>query len=201
MDRRRFLTEAGALATLVAAGCLGDGGGDGTAPEGTPTATDSPTPTPTATDSPTAADQGARAAYPDYNWAALEGVEPEATTEVSLRNTAFHPPIAAVQPGATVTFVNDDSFGHTVTIPAIDVDRDLGGGESTTVSFDAAGTYDYVCELHPPGMLGRVVVRDGTPTASPTPTETSSGAGTPTETPTSSPSPTPTPTEDDGGYY
>lgn len=201
MDRRRFIARLGAVSTPLVAGCLGDGGGEPSPPADSPTGTSTRGPTATRTEgdtgSPSEGTPSARSAYPDYNWAALDGVDPEATTEVTLRNTAFHPAVAAVQPGTAVTFANNDGFGHTVTVPALEVARELDGGESTTITFETAGRYGYVCEFHPPGMVGRVVVAESTPTptSSPTSTPTSGDSSTP------SPTPTPTATEDDGGYY
>jgi plastocyanin len=195
MERRTFLARAVAVTAPLLAGCTGDDAGD--APTETTTEASAASPTAGPTASPTEGAPSAQEEYPDYSWGALEGVDPVPSSTVTLRNTAFTPPVAAVQPGATVTFENNDSFGHTVTIPALDVDQELDGGASTTVTFDAAGTYDYLCTLHPPGMVGRVVVSDSTPT----PTATPTAGETPTDTPKDGGTPTPTPTEDDGGYY
>lgn len=194
MDRRTFIAATGLLSTGLVAGCLGGGGGNGGGGQATPTA--SPTPSPTPSPSPGTAETPSGAtsgqeAYPDYNWEVLEGETGELTTQITLRDTQFHPLVAEVPRGTEVTFTNEDSFPHTVTIPALEVDERLDGGASTTMTFDTLETYDYVCKLHPPSMLGRLVVVEETPTASPTPTEGGGGA-----------TPTPTPTEtDDGGYY
>lgn len=211
MDRRTFLTRTAIVSVPVLAGCTGQQAGE----TGTPTATS--TSTPTATSTPRDG-QSAQEQYPDYNWNILEDVDPVETDTVKLNNTAFDPLVAAVKPGTEVTYTNEDSFGHTVTVPRLDVDEQLEGGESTTVRFEMAGTHHYVCTFHPPDMLGRMIVTEdlptGTPTETPkdtpgetlTPTPTGTPAdtptGTPTETPTPTPNPSPTPTEtDDGGYY
>lgn len=207
MDRRTFVARSLALAGPLLAGCSQDGGtaSPTRGPTGTTTRSSatSPTSSPTAspTASPTPGPSSAREAYPDYNWDALEGVDPTPTTTVTLRNTAFRPPVAAVHPGTAVTFANNDSFGHTVTVPALDVSRELAGGGSTTVTFEDAGTYDYVCEFHPPSMLGRVVVSETTPTATPTASPTPEPSPPPTPSDDATPTESPTPTEDDGGYY
>lgn len=201
MDRRRFISTAITLSSGVLGGCLG-GGGDG---QSTPTPTEAPTPTGPSTEAtatttvtptettggtPTPESVGQRE-FPDYNWAALEGTEPEFATEITLEDTQFHPLIARVPHGVSVPFVNEDSFAHTVTIPALDIDLELEGGASTQLTFDTRDSFDYVCRLHPPSMLGRIIVVEETPTPTPTP------EGTPTPTPT----PTPTETDDGGGYY
>ena len=167
------------------AGCVGDGGTASTGDSnGALTATlteasPSPTATPDATPTPASTGQGA---YPDYRWERLDGVEPRFSTTVRLRSSEFVPLHASVPVDAPVVFENADAFAHTVTIPALEVDERLDGGESTELTFASLGTYDYVCTFHPPGMLGRLTVVD--------------------EAPTATASPTPTPTEEaDGGLY
>lgn len=185
MDRRRLLARSAAVLAPLVAGCAGDGGTPTTEPTdsstGTPSATptESPSPTwtptppegatptpteratpttsPTPTRTPTPTSE-AQAAYPDYDWDAVEGVEPTPTSEIALRSSAYEPQVATVEAGTTVTFANEDAYGHTVTVPALDVARELSGGAATTVAFATAGTYDYLCEFHPPTMVGRMVV-------------------------------------------
>lgn len=185
MNRRHFLARSAAVLAPLVAGCSGDGGTATPLPTDSPTrtpppsATDSPSPTasptatptstgaatptdtlsptPTRTPSPTPTSE-AQAAYPDYDWEAVEGVEPTPATEVALRSSAYDPQVSAVEPDTTVTFTNEDAYGHTVTVPALDVARELSGGAATTITFAAAGTYDYLCEFHPPTMVGRIVV-------------------------------------------
>ena len=123
----------------------GDGGGGGSG--GTTTA-----------GTTAGGDGGARAAYPDYDWEKLTRADAAVTSSVTARGSAFRPLIAKVSAGTDVSFTNEDSFPHTVTMPALDVDEQLSGGSSTSVTFEEPGAYDYVCTLHPPGMLGRVVV-------------------------------------------
>lgn len=177
MNRRTFLA---AVAAAPLAGCTGGGGGDETptpTESPTPRPTESPTPTPTAT--PEA--PSARERYPDYEWSKLEKADPVPTETITMRGFEFHPLIAAVEPGTEVTVVNEDSSSHTFTVPKLRINESVGGGERTSVVVDRTGRFGYVCTLHPPGMLGRLVVTSDPPEATPTGT------------------PTPTPTED--GYY
>lgn len=197
MQRRSFLAATGGVIAPLVAGCLGaDDEGAEETPTSTPTeeADESPTPTETETETPTPTeeldDEGTQERYSDYNWDRLENADAVATGTVTLRNSTFDPLIAAVKPGTDVTFTNEDSFGHTVTIPKLDVDEQLDGGQSTTVTVEETDTYDYVCTIHPPDMLGRIEVTEDPPDR------------TPEETPTL----TPTETDDDdddggGGYY
>ena len=84
--------------------------------------------------------------------------------EVSMRDIQFEPSNLSVKRGDTVTWINRESVPH-------DVD---GGGEGVQFSsgpeggmndgdrfeftFEKAGTYDYVCRVHAPGMAGTVTV-------------------------------------------
>lgn len=157
--RRSFVRAVSSAAVLAVAGCAGSGGpgAEGSTATQTPTASPIPTETATATDAPTAGQQ----AYPDYNWAQLDDASAVATDTVVMSGFAFDPLVATVPPGTTVTFSNEDSSSHTVTVPALGVDDTVEGGGETTVTFPDPGTYDYVCRFHGPDMLGRVVVEAG----------------------------------------
>jgi plastocyanin len=73
-----------------------------------------------------------------------------------LMDFAFEPTTLTVPVGATVTFVNMDPTEHTVTNgkdgKAVDnpaFDEKVKSGESVTVTFDKAGTFDVTCTIHP----------------------------------------------------
>jgi plastocyanin len=107
-----------------------------------PAATPAPTPEPT----PTPA-------------TATQGDEP-----VQVVDLAFTPADVEVPPGTTVTWHNEGAAMHTVTAGDGSFDSGfLASGATWSRRFDATGTYDYVCSLHP-DMAGRVVV-GGTPVA------------------------------------
>ena len=84
-----------------------------------------------------------------------------AGNRVEIKAFQFKPDPIEVGVGDEVTFVNLDATVHDVTIKQLDVADDLDGKDSeTTVRFDEAGTYKYVCTRHAgPGMRGQVVVR------------------------------------------
>ena len=91
---------------------------------------------------------------------------PGTTDEVSIEALAFAEQEITVPAGTTVTWVNNDSVGHTVTHgedgqPASDAmfDEAIGVGEEVTFTFDEPGTYQVTCTIHP--QMNMTVVVDG----------------------------------------
>jgi plastocyanin len=80
---------------------------------------------------------------------------------VTLRNIAFSPKSLTVSRGSTVTFSwQDGDTAHNVTSRGTKRFSSIASRESGSRSrrFTKAGTYRYVCTLHP-GMAGRITVR------------------------------------------
>jgi len=79
--------------------------------------------------------------------------------KVSIANFAFAPGDLVVAPGGKVLWANDDGAPHGLAFkdgaPGVDP---LLPGATFERRFDRAGTYEYVCSVHP-YMTGRVVVR------------------------------------------
>jgi amicyanin len=83
-----------------------------------------------------------------------------ATTSVAIKAFAFGPLSITVKVGATVTWTNDDQDPHTVTSqngagPL--KSKTLQNGDKFQYTFTKAGTFDYLCTIHP-FMTGTVVV-------------------------------------------
>jgi plastocyanin len=77
---------------------------------------------------------------------------------VAIEDFYFEPADAAIQPGDTITWVNEGNHPHTVTADDGQFDSEvLNPGESFTVTFPEAGTFPYYCEIHP-SMTGSVTV-------------------------------------------
>jgi plastocyanin len=81
---------------------------------------------------------------------------------LAARNVEFEPANLSAGGGEVAVFVkNDDSFRHTFSIDALDVDLELPGGKAVRVEFTAEpGTYEFYCAV--PGhedMKGELVVR------------------------------------------
>jgi plastocyanin len=85
------------------------------------------------------------------------------TDKVSIKDLMFMPVTIKVKAGTTVTWTNDDSTAHTVTLAGNPdlafTSGSLAAGESYTMTFKKAGTYNYTCDFHS-SMHGTVVVTD-----------------------------------------
>jgi plastocyanin len=81
-----------------------------------------------------------------------------AGAEIVIDNFTFSPTPLNVKVGTTVTWVNHDDIPHSIVCPDLKVkSHPLDTDESFACKFDTAGTYDYICGLHP-HMHGQVVV-------------------------------------------
>lgn len=77
---------------------------------------------------------------------------------VSISGFAFGPSTLTVAAGTTVTWTNEDGFAHNVTGPdGAFASADLATGDTFSVTFDEAGSFTYLCGIHP-SMAGTVVV-------------------------------------------
>lgn len=83
--------------------------------------------------------------------------------KVDLRDLCFTPTVIRVQPGQSVTWTNRDDTAHTVTGVAgrWGTYDELGLNDTVTYRFQSSGVFPYFCLIHP-GMVGAVVVGDGT---------------------------------------
>ncbi len=82
-----------------------------------------------------------------------------ADAQVIIDNFTFAPTPLVVKVGTTVTWVNDDDIPHSIVCPALKMkSHPMDTDESFSYTFDQAGTYDYMCGLHP-HMHGQVVVQ------------------------------------------
>jgi plastocyanin len=82
-----------------------------------------------------------------------------------MASSAFSPGVDTVAAGSTVTWTNNDAYGHTVTsAPASSevFDTPVAGGASFSHTFSTAGTFSYYCKIHgtpTSGMRGTIVVQ------------------------------------------
>lgn len=82
-----------------------------------------------------------------------------AAVEVPIKSFAFMPMEVSVPVGGSVTWKNFDGEPHTVTsTDGLFHSGALDQGDSFTFKFTKAGTYPYICSIHPQ-MRARVVVK------------------------------------------
>ena len=94
---------------------------------------------------------------------------------VALLDLAYEPRKITVKPGTEVTWTNTSLPPHTITMRDGSFDSGLiKRGESFSRRFEAQGTFEYFCTLHP-GMEGTVVVGESGPTITSQPRVTSPG--------------------------
>ena len=146
---------AAAAAVLLVSGCSGSS----PAPQGSPSITfgpdvsttpgmaghgmtGAPAPAPVASSSPTVSASTA----------------PQGANAIGITNFAFVPATLTVPVGATVTWTNHDGEPHRIAAsdgsfhsPAMDTNATYSS------TFPTAGTFDYICSIHP-FMHGTVVV-------------------------------------------
>lgn len=116
-----------------------------------PAATDQPN-APAAVAGNTA--QSSRTAASSVNATAGENVT------VRINGMRFEPANITVKPGTTVTWIHESRMPHTVSGQADGLrSSTLYSGQKFSHTFDAAGRYDYLCDLHP-SMKGSVVVEE-----------------------------------------
>ncbi len=91
--------------------------------------------------------------------AAPEGDDPAAGNDdgLTMSGFTFNPSELNVASGDTIPVTNEDGSSHTFTSEDGGFDLELGGGESGEVTAPEAGTYDFLCTIHP-GMTGTLTV-------------------------------------------
>jgi plastocyanin len=78
--------------------------------------------------------------------------------DVAIAEFAFNPADIAATVGQTVTFTNSDSVPHTATLDdGSCTTPNIANGGSDGLTFNAAGTYPFHCNVHP-NMKGTITV-------------------------------------------
>ena len=86
--------------------------------------------------------------------------------EVSMENIQFDPKDVTVKTGETITFKNNEAIPHDVhktSGPGDDFSSGGSGemqqGDTFELKLDQPGTYEYICNVHAPGMVGTITVK------------------------------------------
>ena len=80
-----------------------------------------------------------------------------APNNVSIVNFSFNPGTLTIKAGTTVTWTNNDSTIHTIKSATFN-SGDLNQGDTFKFTFDAPGTFNYSCGIHPT-MTGTIIVQ------------------------------------------
>lgn len=75
---------------------------------------------------------------------------------ILIQDFAFNPGVINIKKGDTVSWINKDTAPHVVESSAF-VSDTLSTGQSFSYIFNEAGTFDYICTLHP-SMKGQIIV-------------------------------------------
>jgi plastocyanin len=78
--------------------------------------------------------------------------------QVAIRGMQFVPPELTVAVGDVVVWTNQDYFPHTVTAAGAFDSKNIESQATWRYTADRAGTFPYVCTLHPT-MKGTLIVR------------------------------------------
>jgi plastocyanin len=81
----------------------------------------------------------------------------QSSAAVAIKGYAFQPQSVTIDKGGSVTWTNQDSVVHDVKFSG-GGSSDLKQGGTYSKTFDKAGTFDYICEIHPT-MKGTVTVK------------------------------------------
>jgi plastocyanin len=86
--------------------------------------------------------------------------------EVAMENIQFNPKDLSVSAGDTITFTNNEAVPHDVhksSGPGEDFASGPSGGmqegDTFELTLDEPGKYEYVCDVHAPGMSGTITVK------------------------------------------
>jgi plastocyanin len=85
---------------------------------------------------------------------------------VAMENIQFEPKDLSVNAGETITFTNNEAVPHDVhksSGPGEDFASGPSGGmqegDTFELTLDQPGEYEYVCDVHAPGMSGTITVK------------------------------------------
>lgn len=152
---RRALACLSVFALTAFAAC---GGGTATTPPAASTAPTAAASAGATTQASAAATTQASVAAPSAAAAACEKSSGAGTVAASIKNFAFSPATITAKVGDTVTWTNNDTTTHTVTLDDGSCDGgQVAPGAAVTLKFGAAGTYAYHCAIHQ-SMKGTVTV-------------------------------------------
>ncbi len=103
---------------------------------------------------------GALYYYGGYNYGTpnvSETPNPQGQNQISIKNFVFSPAELNINAGETVVWVNNDSVSHDISGSGFKSPL-MSNGQSYSFTFSTAGTFDYICSIHP-SMKGKIIVK------------------------------------------
>lgn len=100
-----------------------------------------------------------------YSMSSGGGGNPPPVNQISLENIAYNPGSKTINKGTKLTWVNKDSYTHTVTSgypgnpDGVFDSGNMGSGASFSYTFNTTGTFKYYCRIHGSIMTGTVIVQ------------------------------------------
>jgi plastocyanin len=92
-------------------------------------------------------------------YAEISTAQPEADNVIVLKNFHFAPMALSIPAGTTVVWKNLDGEPHTVVSDSgLFRSGGLDQNDSFTFTFEKAGTYRFICSIHPT-MIGTITVK------------------------------------------
>jgi plastocyanin len=113
-----------------------------------------------------------------------------ASHAIVIKQYAYSPPALTIAQGDTVTWTNRDSVAHDVTVssgPAHFHSPLLAQGRSWSFTFSTAGSYSYLCSVHPDMVAAITVTPKATPTKAANQQPTRPPSQAPSQAPTRAP--------------
>jgi amicyanin len=84
------------------------------------------------------------------------GAASASMAQVNIKDYKFQPSDITINKGDTITWTNLDTVAHDIKFKDSD-SPDLKKGDTYSKTFGQAGTFDYICDIHPT-MKGKVIV-------------------------------------------
>ncbi len=78
---------------------------------------------------------------------------------VSIASFKFNPETVTAAPNAAITWTNTDGAPHQIVVAAKNLKTPvINKGQSEQLKIADAGSYDYICGIHP-SMKGKIVIK------------------------------------------
>lgn len=81
------------------------------------------------------------------------------SSDITIKDFSFNPAEFTAKKGASVSWSNEDSVVHKITMDSGLFEQTLNSGEQSSYTFNEAGTYSYHCGLHPK-MKGKIIITE-----------------------------------------